>query len=219
MPWKWERFFELIQERVPAALVQHLYITALTALVSCAIGLSVAVALTRPRLRRAGPAVMAAINLLQTVPSLVLLVFVMPFLGLGLKPALLALVVISTMPIAKNGIAGIDGVPESVREAARGMGMPAARVLIEVEIPLAMPVILAGVRTSVVTAVASGTLASTIGAGGLGDLIFLGLLMNWHEALVIGAGLAALMATALDASLNRLSLRFVPPGMTVLGDE
>ena len=95
------------------------------------------------------------------------------------------------------------------------MGMTPGQVLWSVEIPIAMPVILAGVRTSAVLAISSATLAAVINAGGLGSLIYLGLSMNWKEALLIGAGLSAAIAMLADLLLSRVSLRFVPPGSTV----
>lgn len=215
MPWKWSRFFDLLEHRVPISVWQHFYIVVLTMLLAMLIALPLSVLLTRPSFRRYTGVVMSAINVLQSIPSLALLALAMPLLGLGLKPALTALTFLSIMPIAKNTIAGLDGVDVSMKEAAQGMGMTPRQVLWEVELPLAMPVIMTGIRTSVVLAISSGTLASVIGSGGLGDLIYLGILMNWKEPLIIGAGLSAIIATLADLALNRFSLRFVPPGTTV----
>jgi osmoprotectant transport system permease protein len=215
MPWKWERFLDLLANRMPTCVWQHFYIVILTMLLAMLIALPISVLLTRPAFRKFTIVVMSFLNVLQSIPSLALLALAMPLLGIGLKPALTALTFLSIMPIAKNTIAGLDGVDVSIKEAAQGMGMTPRQVLREVELPLAMPVIMTGIRTSAVLAISSATLASVIGSGGLGDLIYLGLLMNWKEPLLIGAGLSALIAALADLALNRISLRFVPPGATV----
>jgi osmoprotectant transport system permease protein len=212
MPWQWDRFFNLLQQRTLTALYQHVYIVFLTIAIAGVVTIPVSILLTRPKFRKFNIFVMSGVNVLQSIPSLALLAFAMPVLGIGLKPTIVALTFLAIMPIAKNTIAGLDGVDGSVLEAAAGMGMTNRQLLWEVEIPLALPVIITGIRTSVVLTVSSGTLASVIGSGGLGDLIYLGLLMNWKEALLIGAALSALLATFCDLYLERLARKFVPPG-------
>ncbi len=211
----WARIWEYTSQRVPRLALQHVEIVLLTLLIAVAIALPLAIWLTRPRFRKYTNLTIGGINVLQCIPSLGLLAFVMPLLGIGMKPALLALVFLSLMPIAKNSIAGLDGVDRNTVEAAFGMGMSPSQVLWQVEIPLAMPVIMTGIRTSTVLAVSSGVLASAIGAGGLGDLIMLGLFSNITEALVVGGVACAIFASICDTIMGRISLRFVPPGMTL----
>jgi len=110
-------------------------------------------------------------------------------------------------------MAGLMGVSPDVKEAARGMGMSQRRILLEVEIPLAVPIILSGIRTATVYVVSIGTLAALIGAGGLGNLIMGGLALFRPEYLLVGAGLGALMAIVLERSLSYLEYRITPPGM------
>jgi osmoprotectant transport system permease protein len=210
--WNGERFFNLLLQRIPTAVGQHICIVLLTIGLSCFIALPVGILLTRPKFRKFNIFVMGGINVLQSVPSLALLALAMPLIGIGLKAALAALTFLAIMPIAKNTVVGIDEVDVNVREAAIGMGMTSWQILREVELPLAMPVILTGIRTSIVLAISSGTLASIIGAGGLGDLIYLGLLMNWKEALLLGAAFSAFFATICDLGLGKVARRFVPPG-------
>jgi len=137
----------------------------------------------------------------------------LPILGLGMKPAIVALLFQSLLPIVRNTIAGLLGVSSDVKEAASGMGMSQRRILLEVELPLAVPIILSGIRTATVYVVSIGTLASLIGAGGLGNLIMGGLALFRPEYLLVGAGLGALMAIFLDRMINYLEHRITPPGM------
>lgn len=209
----WERFQDALLHRAPEALAVHLLMVAIAVAIAMAVSLPAGVLLTRPRYKKLGVVVLNVMNLLQTFPGLAIVALVMPFLGLGLKPALVALSVQGLLPIARNTIAGLYGVSPDVKEAALGMGMPQRRILFEVELPLAMPIILAGIRTSTVYVVSVGTLAAYIGGGGLGDLIVTGLAMFWSEFLLVGAGLGALLAIFLDRALAYVEYRITPPGL------
>ncbi len=209
----WARFQDALVHRAPEALAVHLLMVAVTIAIAVAIALPLGVLLTRPRYKGLGVIVMNLMNLLQTVPGLAVIALAMPFLGLGLKPTIVALSVQGLLPIARNTMAGIYAVGPDVKEAALGMGMSHKKVFYEVELPLAMPVILAGIRTSTVYVVSVGTLAAYIGGGGLGDLIVTGLAMFWSEFLLVGAGLGALLAIALDRALAYVEFRITPPGL------
>lgn len=210
----WMRFEDAFFHRAPSELAVHIMMVLISVIIAVAISVPLGILLTRPRFRRYGFIVLNVLNVLQTIPGLAIVALAMPLLGMGLKPAIVALVVQGLLPIARNTIAGLYGVSSDVKEAALGMGMPARKVLYEVEIPLAMPVILAGVRTSAVYVVSVGTLAAYIGGGGLGDLIVTGLNMFWPEFLIVGAGLGAVLAIAFDRALGYLEYRFTPPGMS-----
>jgi osmoprotectant transport system permease protein len=171
----WENFRVALFEKAPQALFEHSMIVLVTISLAILISIPLGVLLTRPRFKRFGLVILNLFNVLQAVPGLAVIALALPILGLGLKPAVLALLFQSLLPIVRNTMAGLMGVSPDVKEAARGMGMSQRRILIEVEIPLAVPIILSGIRTATVYVVSIGTLAALIGAGGLGNLIMGGL--------------------------------------------
>src|SRR5665648_324579 len=209
----WENFRVALFEKAPEALFQHSLIVLFTITLAIAISIPVGVFLTRPKFQRFGLVTLNVLNVLQAVPGLAVIALALPILGLGMKPAVLALLFQSLLPIVRNTMAGLLGVSPDVKEAARGMGMSQRRILIDVEIPLAMPIILSGIRTATVYGVSIGTLAALIGAGGLGNLIMGGLALFRPEYLIVGAGLGAMMAIVLERSLCYLEHRMTPPGM------
>ncbi len=144
---------------------------------------------------------------LRVIPSLAILTLALPLLGLGFAPALLALVVLALPPIVINAEVGLRTVPATILEAAAGSGMTAAQVGRRVRWPLALPVVAVGVRTAAVEVIASATLASFIGAGGLGDYIVDGLATNDLGELFLGAGTVALLAIVVDRLLALLERR------------
>jgi osmoprotectant transport system permease protein len=153
-------------------------------------------------------------GVMQTVPSLALLSFlVMAGLGIGFKPAIIAIFLYAILPIIRNTYTGILSVDPSIKKAARGMGMTDLQVLVMVELPMAMPMILAGVRTATTVSIGSGTLAAFVGAGGLGGLIVTGLRMLRDHIVLAGALPAALLAIIVDALLGRLEKVLTPRGL------
>jgi osmoprotectant transport system permease protein len=182
---------------------EHLLLVAVSTLVAVAIGLPVGLALTRrASLKRP---VLAVANILQTVPSLALFGFIIPLKyvgGIGWRAAVVALVVYALLPVIRNTVTGVEGVERSVREAAVAMGMTDRQILRQVELPLAAPVILAGVRVATVISVGVATIAAAIGAGGLGTLIFRGLRQYDNRLILAGAIPAALLALAADAGIG-----------------
>lgn len=143
-------------------------------------------------------AVLGIAGILQTIPSIALLGFMIPLLGIGAKPAIVALMLYAFLPIIRNTYTGINGVNAAVTDAAKGMGMTRSQILYKVELPLAMPVILAGIRTATVINVGVATLAAYIAAGGLGEFIFGGIALNNTNMILAGAIPAALLAIILD---------------------
>jgi len=182
---------------------QHLYLVAISTSVAIAVGLPVGIALTRrPRWR--GP-VLGLANVVQTIPSLALFGFLIPLPligGIGARTAVVALVLYGLLPIVRNTYTGITGVDPAVREAGRGMGMTDRHLLLMVDLPLALGVILAGVRIATVVNVGTATIAAAIGAGGLGVYIFRGVAMVNDALILAGALPAALMALAADGLLG-----------------
>lgn len=152
--------------------------------------------------RTAAASVISTVNALRVIPSLAVLTLMLPLLGLGFKPALVALTLLASPPILINAYVGFRDVDAAVKEAATAMGMTAGEIMRRVETPLAFPVVIAGVRTAAVEVIASATLATFIGGGGLGDLINNGLQLDDATMLASGAVLVALMALAAEVALS-----------------
>jgi osmoprotectant transport system permease protein len=193
-------------------LGQHLVLVGISTLVAAAIGMPLGVALTRrPRWR--GP-VLGLANVFQTIPSLALFGFLIPLPligGIGARTAIVALVVYALLPIIRNTYAGLTGVDPAVREAGLGMGMRDRELLRLVELPLAAPVILAGVRIATVVGIGTATIAAAIGAGGLGVYIFRGVATVNDTLILAGALPAALLALVADGGLALVERRLRRP--------
>lgn len=194
-----------------SALTQHIFITITAALSGAVLAIPFGIFLTR-RPAIANP-VMAAVGVSQTIPSLVMFGIAMPILGIGVKTALVVLVIYSIFPILRNTFTGISGVDEKYKEAAKGMGMNGRQVLFNVEIPLAMPLIITGIRISTVYIISWATLAALIGGGGLGDLIFTGLQTYNYNMILLGALPACILAVAANGIIGLLQKAAVPKGL------
>src|SRR5215210_4178713 len=187
---------------------EHLLLVAASTLVAVAVGIPTGLLLTRKTSWKRP--VLAAANILQTVPSLALFGFIIPLKyvgGIGWRAAVVALVVYALLPVIRNTVTGVEGVERSVREAAVAMGMTDRQILRQVELPLAAPVILAGVRVATVISVGVATVAAFVGAGGLGTLIYRGLRQNDDRLMLAGAIPAALLALAADAGIGLIESR------------
>lgn len=199
-----QNWFELL-----TLLRQHLWLVFISTLIAVVIGLPTGILLTRKKSLR-GP-VLGIANVMQTIPSLALFGFLipLPFIGgIGARTAIVALVLYSLLPIIRNTVTGILGVDPNVREAAVAMGMTGRQILWQVELPLAMSVIITGIRVALVIAIGVTTIAAAVGAGGLGVYIFRGLRQYDNNLLLAGAVPAALMALAADFSLGLLERHF-----------
>lgn len=168
------------------------------------VGLPLAVAVTRPGRDALRQLAETLAGLGQTVPTFAILALAVPALGFGWKPTLLGLFVYGLMPVLSSSIAAFRGVDRAVLDAARSMGMTTRQQLMRVELPLARPLILAGLRTSVVYNVGTATVGAALGAGGLGEPIINGLSQQNTALVLVGAVLSALLALSLDALLGRL---------------
>jgi osmoprotectant transport system permease protein len=185
-------------EALSSSILEHLQLTAVAAVVVLVVAVPLGIALTRRPLRRASPAVLAVANTGQAAPAIGLFVLLATWQGFGFRTAVVTLVLYSALPVLRNTIVGIEGVDLRLVEAGRGMGMSALAVLLRVELPLAVPVLLAGVRTALVLLVGTATLATFIDGGGLGVLITTGINLSLNALLVSGAVLVALLALAVD---------------------
>ena len=177
---------------------QHLVLTLQSTVLVLVIGIPLGVLLTRGPLRRASPYVLAVANFGQAAPAVGLIVLLAAWLGLNTRSAVIALVLYAILPVLRNTMIGVQSVDARLVEAGRGMGMSAFSVLMRVELPLAVPVMLSGIRTALVLLVGTASLATFVGAGGLGLLITTGVTLFLPKLLVAGALLVALLALSID---------------------
>ena len=191
--------------------LEHLWMVVASTLLAVLIGIPLGILITRkPGLNKP---VLGVANIIQTVPSLALFGFLLPVPWIGARSerlAILALTLYALLPLIRNTYAGINGVDRSVVEAGRGMGMTDRQLLFQVELPLALGVIIAGVRVATVISVGLATIAAAIGAGGLGEYIFRGISMVDNEVILAGAIPAAVLALLADVTLGWLEKRLSP---------
>lgn len=192
-------------------LVRHLLLTGSAVAAAALAGVPLGMLLTRTPV--AAPAVLMIVNVAQTLPSLALLGFLIPVLGIGFRPALVALFLYALLPIVRGTYTGIRTVGPDLEEIAEALGLTSWQRLRLVELPLAMPHILAGVRTSTVITVGTATLAALIGAGGLGVPIFRGIAMVSPRLILAGAVPSAVLAVTLDALLHAAERALTPRGL------
>ncbi|MEV5026853.1 glycine betaine ABC transporter substrate-binding protein [Paenibacillus sp. LPE1-1-1.1] len=199
------------QEDIYRATMEHIELSFIALLIAIVISIPAGLLLTRfPRL--AAPVIGVA-SLFQTIPSLALLGFMIPILGIGMFPAIVALTVYALLPILRNTYTGIMNVEKPIKEAGIGMGMTSMQVMLKVELPLALSVIMAGIRTATVMLIGVATLASLVGAGGLGDLIFRGISTVNTELILAGTIPSALLALLFDYLLGWMERAVTPKGL------
>ncbi len=186
---------------------QHVVLTVIS--VGIALVIALAVGILAARNAAVHRVVLAVTGAFYTIPSLALFAILIPIVGLGRVPAVIGLVGYSLLALIRNIVAGLHGVPREVVEAAVGMGLSRRQVLFRIELPLALPVILAGVRVVTVTTIGIGTVAAYINAGGLGALIFSGIAQTNGPKIASGAIIASAMAVLADWGLHRLQRRLV----------
>lgn len=190
------------------ALREHVVISLMALVVSVVLGISMGYLCVRSS--RLEKWVTGTFQTLRIVPSLAVLILLIPFLGTGVKPALTALVLLAVPPILLNTVAGLTEVPDFMLETARGLGMAERQVMLQVKFPLAFPLIMAGIKTAVIEIVASAALAAKIGAGGLGGLIFTGLGLNRLDLLLAGGVSVALLSLVSGAVLDGVEKAMTP---------
>ncbi len=184
-------------------LREHMLLVLLSSVTATLVGVGVGILVTRPLGHDYLNLVNDMSSLAQTIPPVAVLALAVPFIGFGFKPTVLALFLYSILPIIRNSIAGLESVSSDLIDAARGMGMTRAQTLFRVELPLALRVIMAGIRTSVVINVGTATVGAVVGAGGLGTPIISGLVRDNPAFVLEGAIAAALLAFILDQYLAR----------------
>ena len=215
--WK---FFSSNYMEVLLLTGEHLWMVVVSIAVASAVGIPAGILITRrPRLERG---LLGFANVVQTIPSLALFGFLIPVPlvgGIGMKTAVVALILYALLPIIRNTYTGIRGVEESVKEAARGMGMTDMQLLWQVEMPLAMAMILSGIRVAAITSVGVATIAAAIGAGGLGMYIFRGVAGVNTTLILAGSIPAAVLALMTDLGLGWIERWLGPGGRSGLETE
>ena len=203
-----ETFFGRLLRR----LGEHLTLVAISLL--AAIAVSIPLGVIASRARKLGPIILTVVGVIQTIPSLALLVFMIPWLGIGAKPALVALFLYSLLPIVRNTAAGLHDIPLPLRESALALGMPAVARLFRIELPLASRAILAGIKTAAVINVGTATIGALIGAGGFGQPILTGIRRDDVSMILTeGAIPAALLALAVQGAFDLAERFLVPRGL------
>ncbi|OAB46768.1 ABC transporter permease [Paenibacillus antarcticus] len=210
----WEQFIKQLSMRggdLLIAIGQHMQLVLISMAIAIVVGIPLGIIVSRVPILKT--LILGGAGILQTIPSLALLGFMIPIFGIGLNTAIAALFLYSLLPIIRNTYAGIQDVDRAMIEAARGMGMTNMQILFKIEIPLSLSVIMAGIRTATVINVGTATLAAFIGAGGLGDFIFLGIQRNIDALILMGAIPAAILALILDFLLGRMEKLTTPKGL------
>lgn len=202
-------FFAENGENLIRLIWEHLYISVISVSLGILFAVPIGIWLTRIN-DRAADLVISFVSILQSLPSLALLTLMIPLIGVGQLPAIVALFIYSLMPIMRNTYAGIQSVDEGMVDAAKGMGMTTIQLLQKVELPQAAPIIMAGIRLSTTYVIAWTTLASFIGAGGLGDFIFNGLNLYIPELIIGGTIPVTVIALLADFLLSRLEQKVTP---------
>ncbi|QTJ41249.1 ABC transporter permease [Dolosigranulum pigrum] len=202
-------FFAENGENLVRLIWEHLYISAISVSLGVLFAVPIGIWLTRIN-DRVADLVISFVSILQSLPSLALLTLMIPLIGVGQLPAIVALFIYSLMPIMRNTYAGIQSVDEGMVDAAKGMGMTTIQLLQKVELPQAAPIIMAGIRLSTTYVIAWTTLASFIGAGGLGDFIFNGLNLYIPELIIGGTIPVTMIALLADFLLSRLEQKVTP---------
>ncbi|WP_312110048.1 ABC transporter permease [Brevibacillus reuszeri] len=207
-------FFQFITERHEQILTltwEHTYISFIAVLAGFLIAVPLGILLTRTE--KLNKYVIGFVNILQTIPSLALLGLMIPLLGIGVVPAIVALFLYSLLPMLRNTFTGIREVDPALKEAARGMGMTSLQILFKVELPMALSIIMGGFRTATIFTISWATLAAVIGGGGLGYLVFTGLGVANDSMLLTGAIATALLATIADFITQKIQKLCTPKGL------
>lgn len=206
-----------IKEQVFFLLCEHIFLSSLAIILSIVIGIPLGILITY--FTKTKKVILGIINVIQSIPSMALLGFTIPFLGIGKLPAIIMVVLYSLLPIVKNTYTGIEGISPFILESAEGIGMTRYQILKKIQIPLALPVIMSGVRISVVTAIGLMTIAAFIGAGGLGYLVFSGIRTINNYQILAGAIPACILALFMDWFTGVFEKAVIPLGIQINGQK
>ena len=191
--WDW---IDRHRSDIESATLGHLKLTAISLAIAAAIALPLALAVRRHRILSV--AVVSVASVLYTIPSIALFGILVPLIGLGIWPVIIGLVLYAQLTLLRNTLVGLEATPGAVREAAEGMGLTPRQLLVRVELPLAIPAIVAGLRVTTVTAVGIATVGGLVGGGGLGQIIVDGVRRDFPTLIAVGAVCATALAVGLD---------------------
>jgi osmoprotectant transport system permease protein len=197
--------------------LEHIHLVLVSSAISISIGLPLGILLTRGFIRRYRDWILNLLGICQTVPSLAVIAISMTYIGIGKKTAIFALVIYGLLPIIRNCVAGLAGVDPVILDAGRGMGMNPRQLLFRVELPNALYVILAGIRTSTVINVGTAAMSFLVGGGGLGDLIFSGIAMVDAGYMLAGAVPTAALAIFMNWFFGKVEHWVISPGLVYTG--
>jgi len=206
--------YEIGFKRVMDAAAEHIRLIIVSTLLAIAVGVPAGILITRQGFRDFSGLILGVANIGQSVPSIAILAIFMGILGLGFKTAIFALWLYALLPIVRNTAIGIEEVDPNIIEAATGMGMTNRQILLQIELPLAFPVMFAGIRTAAVINVGTAALGAFIGAGGLGTFIIAGIPLMRDRLILVGAILTAVIAILVDWILGKVQDRLVVPTAT-----
>lgn len=212
MPELLDYFFEN-PGRIAYLTLEHVFLFGVSTGIACMIGLGAGIAASRPGNERQGRIILTLSGAAQAVPSIAVIALVFLVTGVGALPALIALVLYSLVPILFNTVSGLLSTPPDLLYAGRSSGYTDRQLLWHVQLPLAVPVIMAGVRSAAVINVGAATVASFIGGGGLGDLIFMGIKLYRPDMILTGSVLCAALAIVTDGLLDLLERKLTPRGL------
>ncbi len=196
-------------------ILQHLFLFIVSTLFAVVIGIFVSIIATREDHEKIGNILLTISGMAQAVPSIAVVALVFLFVGIGMKPAIIALVIYSIVPIVFNTSSGLLSVNAKTIEAAKGIGYTDNQILWKIKMPIASPVIIAGIRSAATINIGTATIASVIGGGGLGDLIFIGIKLQKSHITITGALLTAIIAVIVDIIIQQAGNRVIPRGLTI----
>ena len=200
----WNEIWRIFLNEGIALMIEHLQLVGLAVSAAIIIALPSGILLSRDIMKDYTGKIISVFNVAQGLPSLAIIALFLPLLGISFIPAVSALTIYALLPIGRNTIAGINNVEDEIIEAARGMGMNSLQVLYKVELPLALPIIIAGIQTASVVTVGTAVISNLIGAGGLGQLIFTGLVRFDTRKILLGSILSAIIAIIIDRLFDLL---------------
>jgi osmoprotectant transport system permease protein len=199
--------------RILSLSFQHFCLFIISLITAIIIGIILSIIATEEGREKLGKVIVSITGAAQAVPSIAVIALVFIYVGIGAVPAIISLIVYSLVPIVFNATSGILSIPKNIIEAGKGMGFTPNQILWKIKIPIALPVIIGGIRSAATIIIGTAVVASVIGGGGLGDLIFIGLKLNKPEALFAGALCSALMAIIVDIILAKLEKTITPKGL------
>ncbi len=195
--------------------VEHFFLFLFSLIITIIIGIALSIIVTDEGKEKIGKVIVSITGAAQAVPSIAVIALVFIYVGIGKIPAIISLIVYSLVPVVFNTTSGILSVPKGVIEAGKGMGLTKNQILWKLKIPIAIPVIMGGIRSAATIIIGTAVIASVIGGGGLGDLIFIGLKLNRPVALVVGAASSAILAIIIDRILAYAEKIITPKGLKI----